>query len=279
MGKLVDKLHQIGQAAGSGIGFLGGRAPAQKPRPAALFVALGVGETAAAEAAAKNGADGVFLTGWTPGADLGAVKSALGATTAIWGVELAGDMVIAPEALKRLAEQGASFAVVQPSSAARVLFEEIEKFDLAATIELPRDDLGLLLIRGQGLLPVQVGMLRADLGAKDIARLSVAGYARLRLEIESLRFPMLLTLKEAPEDADVKTLVHLGIAGLVLSGQGIGASQLGAQVKTLREALEKTPTPREERANVLLGGLLSATGQAPAPGQPQREPEREPERE
>jgi hypothetical protein len=275
MGKLVDKLHQVSQATASGIGFLGGRAPAQKPRPAALFVVLGAGETAAAEAAAKNGVDGIFLTGWTPGADMGALKSALGATTAIWGVELAGDTALGAGALKRLTEQGASFAIVQSSAAARVLFEEVEKFDLAASIDLPRDDLGLLLIRGQGLLPVQVGVLRTDLGAKDIARLSVAEYARLRLAVESLRFPMLLTLKEAPDEADVTTLVHLGVAGLLLSGQGVGASQLGAQVKALRETLEKTPTPREERANVLLGGLLPTAGQVAAPGQPQREPERE----
>jgi len=278
MGKLVDKLEQIGQATGSGFGFLGGRAPARKPRPAAVFVALGTGDAASAEAAAKNGADGVILTDWAPGADLGAIKAALGDKGAIWGVELGADAAVDKEMLKGLADAGAGFAIVESSASARALFAKVEKFDLVAAMAPPKDDMALLLIRGQSLLPVRAALLRADLGARDVARLSVAEYARLRLVVESLRFPALLTLKEAPEEADVATLVHLGADGLVVAGKG-SAAQLGAQVKALIEALEKTPTPKEERANVLLGGLSGGAGQPAAPGQPQREPEQEPEQE
>jgi hypothetical protein len=108
--------------------------------------------------------------------------------------------------------------------------------------------------------------------------MTVAEYARLRLVIESLRFPMLLTIQAEPEADDVKTLVHLGIAGLVLQGQGTSAQQFGAQVKALRETLEKTPTPKEDRENVLLAGLMPAQP-GMAPTQPQREPEHQPDHE
>jgi hypothetical protein len=279
MGKLVDKLHEVSQTTGSGIGFLGGRGPTHKPRPAALFVALGAGDAAAAEAATKSGVDGLFITGWSPGADLSAIKPTLDSKGVVWGVELSADAAAGKDALKSLAEAGASFAVIEPMASARVLFEEVEKFDLVAAMQVPQDDLGLLLVRTQSLLPAQVGLLRADLATRDLARLSIGDYARLRTVVESVRFPMLVTLKEAPESGDVSTLVHLGVAGLVLSGRGASAQQLGADVKALRETLEKTPLPREERDNILLSGFMPTPGQAGAPGQPHREPEREPERE
>jgi hypothetical protein len=277
MGKLVDKLHKVSQGAGSTLGFLGGRAPAQKPRPAALLVVVDVDDAAVAEAAVKSGADGLIVANWTPQAGLGAMKSLLDAKDLVWGVELAasaGDAGL----LKRAADAGAGFALLDPGSSARLLFEEIEKFDLIGAIEMPTSELGLLLIRGQSLLPVQVGLLQPEIAPREVARMTVADYTRLRLVIESLRFPMLLTLQTAPEAEDVKTLVHLGIAGVVLKGQGAAAQTFGAQVKALRETLEKTPAPKEDRDNVLISGLMPMP-QPAAPGQPQREPEREPDHE
>lgn len=281
MGKLVEKLHQVSQATGTTIGFLGGRAPAQKPRPAALLVAVDVAETALAEAALKAGVDALILTNWTPSTGLGGLKSVLAPKDVVWGVELAaasGAGGASDDTLKRAAEAGANFAILEPSAAARTLFGEIEKFDLVAAVEMPTSELGLLLIRGQSLLPVQVGVLRPEIAPRDVSRMTVADYARLRLVVESLRFPVLLALQAAPDEGDVSTLVHLGIAGLVLRGQGASAQQLGAQVQALRETLEKTPTPKEDRESVSLAGLMPMPPQG-APGQPQREPQREPERE
>jgi hypothetical protein len=278
MGKLVDKLRQVSQATGTSIGFLGGRGPTQKPRPAALVVSVDIADAAVAEAAVKNGADALILADWTPQAALGAMKSLLGTKDLVWGIDLAAAPGADAGLLTRAAEAGAGFALLDPNAAARLLFEEIEKFDLVGAIEMPTSELGLLLIRGQSLLPAQVGLLRPEISPRDVARMTVADYVRLRLVIESLRFPMLLTLQAAPEAEDVKTLVHLGIAGLLLKGQGATAQQFGAQVKALRETLEKTPTPKEERESVLLPGLMPTPQQA-TPSHPQREPEREPDHE
>ena len=90
--------------------------------------------------------------------------------------------------------------------------------------------------------------------------------------VESLRFPVLLSLNAVPADEDVATLVHLGIDGLVLPGQAANPQQLGAQVKALREALEKTPTPKEEHENVFIAGLMPTVPRE-TPAQPEREPE------
>jgi len=278
MGKLVDKLHKVSQGAGSTLGFLGGRAPAQKPRPAALLVSVDVDDAAVAEAAVKSGADGLILANWTPQAGLGGMKSLLETKDLVWGIDLAGATGAADGLLKRAADAGAGFALLDPGSSARLLFEEIEKFDLVGAIEMPTSELGLLLIRGQSLLPVQVGLLQPEIAPREVARMTVADYTRLRLVIESLRVPMLLTLQTAPEAEDVKTLVHLGIAGVVLKGQGAAAQTFGAQVKALRETLEKTPAPKEDRENVLISGLMPMP-QPATPGQPQREPEREPDHE
>lgn len=276
MGKLVDKLRSVGQSGGSGFGFLGGRTPARKSRPEAIFVRLDVAETAVAEAALGGGADGLILSNWTPTTGLGQMKTVLtssSAKEAIWGVDLGAAAGAQKGLLKELADAGAAFAVLDSSASARLLFADVEKLDLVGAVEIPSSELGLLLVRGQSLLPVQAGLLRPEMGAGELARLTVAEYARLRLVVESLRFPMLLALNAAPADEDVATLVQLGIDGLVLPGQAADPHQLGAQVKALREALEKTPTPKAERENVSLAGLIPSAPHE-TPGEPEREPER-----
>lgn len=278
MGKLLDKLRAVGQTGGSGIGFLGARGPARKPRPAAIFVRLDTTDTAVAEAALANGADGLILSGWTQTTGLGQMKSVLSgsdAKEAVWGADLGTAAGARKEQLQELADAGAAFAMLDSSAAARLLFADVEKLDLVSAVEIPSSELGLLLVRGQSLLPVQVGLLVPEMGAGELARLSVAEYVRLRLVVESLRFPTLLALNAPPAEDDVTTLVHLGIDGVVLPGQAANPQQLGAQVKALRETLEKTPTPKEDRENVLLAGLMPSPRQGEAPGQPEREPEHE----
>jgi hypothetical protein len=65
------------------------------------------------------------------------------------------------------------------------------------------------------------------------------------------------------------------VSGLVLPGAGVGAEKLGAQVKALREQLEKTPARSEDRSPVAIGGLMEFSGASLTP--PQRSPRREPE--
>src|SRR5262249_19708200 len=149
--------------------------------------------------------------------------------------------------------------------------------DLVVEVPIPKEDLGLLLLRTENLLPAQVALLRAGLASADLASMTVADYARLRLASESLRFPVLLMLAEAPETAHVRTLVRLGVSGLVLPGTGLTAEQLGMQVKLLREQLEKTPARVEDRSPVAIGGLMEAGGQSLPPRIPRREPSPEPE--
>jgi len=117
----------------------------------------------------------------------------------------------------------------------------------------------LLLVRGQSLAPAQLGLLNTGLGSTEIARMSVADFARMRLVVESLRFPALISLKEAVAAEDALTLTRLGFAGVVLASQGT-PEQIGTQAQSLREALEQVPTQKTERGDVTLGGY--ATGGA-----------------
>ncbi|HEV2460122.1 MAG TPA: hypothetical protein VGS80_17335, partial [Ktedonobacterales bacterium] len=239
MGKLVDKLRQVGQGSGSGMGFLGPRTPAQAPRPAAVLVSLGAGDVAAAEAAVKNGADGIIVTRWKPGTELGKLHAAV-QSSAVWGVE-AGDARTGSDALKSAQEAGASFALIGQSAPARLLVESLDGFDYVVAVDPPSDDLGLVLLRAENLLPAQVALLQLRLSNADLASMSVGAFARLRLICEGLRFPVLVTLAGAPEAAHIRTLVRIGADGIVLPGEGVTASALGQQVQALREQLEKTP--------------------------------------
>ena len=280
MGKLVDKLQQVKQSSGSGIGFFGrSQAAAAKPRAAAVLVSLGAKDVAAAEAAVKAGADALLFTGWTPKSDLRAFSSAAGTGNVLLGVWLAEGETGSYGTLKQVREAGASFAVVGTNASAHMLFEELDHFDRVVTLDAPQDDLALLLLRVQNLVPAQAALLRVGLNANAIARMSVAHYARLKLVVESLRFPVLATLDNAPETQSVPVLARIGFAGLVLPGAGVAADTLGSQVTALREELERTPISHEESESALLGGLVGLQGAAPAPQpQPEREPEREPER-
>ncbi|MEO7000244.1 MAG: hypothetical protein ABI068_00390 [Ktedonobacterales bacterium] len=277
MGKLIEKLQQVSQSGGGGMGFFGrAREAERKARPAAVLVSLGVKDVAAVEAVAKQGADAVIVTGWTPqSADLSAIKNALASSPTIYGVELAAN-VSGDGVLKAAQEAGASFAVLPASAPARILYEEVEQFDRVVTLDLPGDDMGLLLLRTQSLLPAQVALMRLDMPSAALANLSVADYAKLRLVAESLRFPLLVVVKEAAEQEATSMLARLGVDGIVLAGAGMAAATLGAQVQAVREALEHTPVHDKGDSSVSLGGLMSAAGTSLTPPT-RREPEREPD--
>ncbi len=275
MGKLLDKLQQVGQGSRTGFGFLPStKGQGQAPRPAAILVSLGADGVALAEAAAKAGADGVLVTGWTPGTDVSKIAAALQGSEAVWGVEYVDEGPYGDNTLKQAQEAGASFAVVGPASPVRALFDEIEKFDFVVTVDPPRDEMGLVLLRAQNLLPVSAAIVRAQITSADLAKLTVADFAQLKLVFESLRFPALVTLREAPEPAMLKTLVRMGADALVVPAADLSASALSAQVKALREELEKTPARPESGESVAIGGLMGASGTSL---QPEKKPEREPE--
>ena len=283
MGKLVEKLQQIGQGSSGAVGFLGlarqQLGQARSARPAAVFVTVDAGSSAASEAALKQGADGIIVTGWKSGADVSAVKAAAEANGGIFGVEYGAESYD-EGTLKKAKEAGASFALVQGTSPAHVLVEEVDGFDVVVAVDVPKADLGLVLLRAENMVPAQAALLRAQISPNGLAKMTVADFARLRLAAEALRFPVLLTLAGAPDDAYVRTLVRLGVSGLVLSADGVSAEKLGTQVKALREQLEKTPIRSEDRSPVAIGGLMDGGGASLTPQRPsRREPEPEPDEE
>lgn len=279
MGKLVDKLRQVGQGnGGGGVGFFGmSRQQSRPPRPAAIVVTVGASDAQAAQAAIGAGADVLIVSGWQPNVDTTAIAAAAG-DQAIWGVEYAAEGRHAEGTLKKAKDAGAAFAVLSQSTPAVALYDDVESFDFVIQLDIPRDDLGLVLLRAENLLPVQAAMFTSRISSADVARMSVADYARLRLATESLRFLVLLPLADAPQQAHVKPLVRLGVNGLVLQGAGVAPATLGEQVKALREQLEKTPLKGDDRdgETVAITGLMQSAGSSitrrePAPAEPDEE--------
>lgn len=281
MGKLLDKLRQISQVSGTGIGFLGARQAAQKPRPAAIFVTLSSSDAPAAEAVSKAGADGVIVTDWRSGADAARLKASLGdgVSAPVWGVEITGASASAAEALKEARDAGVAFVVIGQSVPASALLaaRKLDGLDIVIGFEPPADDLGLVLIRAENLLPATAALLRTSFSAADLSTMSVSGFARMRLLFESLRFPVLAPVAEPPDESQVQLLVRLGAHGIVLPGMDVDGAALASQVRSLKEALEQTPANDDDRPGVAIGGLMEtrpAVGPEPGrqPGEPPHEP-------
>ncbi len=242
-----------------------------------MLVSLRAKDTAAAEAVSRRGADAIILSDWHPDTDVSGLAGALGGSNTLWGIDVSGESG-SYGMLKKAQEAGASFAILDASASAHLLFEELDHFDLVIALNLPTDDMGQMMLRSQNLLPVQTGLTPLGLGKNEIAGMSVAEYLRLKLAVESLRFPLLATLREVPDEKTLPILVRIGFAGLVLQGEGASADALGQQVLALREALENTSVKREESSSsALLGGLISTQGTSLQPER--REPEREPDQE
>ncbi len=281
MGKLIDKLQQIGRGGETGMGFAR-RSAGQPPRPAAVLVALRSGDAGVAEAAAKNGADAVVITDWTPKTDVSAITAALasGGATTLWGVKVGEVEADASDTLKTARAAGASFAVVPATAPASVLFEDVDQFDRVVTLAQPEDEMALVLLRAANALPVQAAFVHLDVSAAALARLSVADFTRLKLIAESLRFPLLVALPatETPDAAASAVLVRLGVDGVTLHGSGASAETVGAQVKAVREQLEKIPAPKDRNDSpISVGGLMSASVPVPNPATPRPTPEPEPD--
>ncbi|MFI5274624.1 MAG: hypothetical protein ACHQ4H_16450 [Ktedonobacterales bacterium] len=262
MGKFLDKLRQVSQVSSSGMGFLGARTPAQKPRPAAILVTLSTADVAAAEAVAKAGADVVIVTDWRPSADITQFKAALGNEAAglVWGIDLRGAENGTAGALQSAQTAGASFAILGREEPASVLVaaRQLETFELVIAVEPPADDLGLVMLRAENLLPAVAALLRTQFSPAEISKLTVGGFTRLRLLNESLRFPVLVPVTEAPDEAQTRLLVRLGIHGIVLPGTNTSGASLAAQIQALKEHLEQAPTNDDDRPGVAIGGLMGA---------------------
>jgi hypothetical protein len=279
MGKLVEKLHQVGQASGGGFGFAGRAASAsRKPRPAAVLVTLNSADVASAEAAAKAGVDGVLISGWTPGTDIDRLKSALVASETLWGVEYAGGSA-GNGVLAAAAEAGAAFVVIGPSAPAAVLFDEVDQLDLVVSIEAPKDDPSLLLVRAENLLPAQVALVSMAGESSSLGKLTVTEFARQRWIFETLRFPALVMLKEAPQAETIRALVRLGADGLIIAGAGSKPETLSRHVQALGEMLEALPAQKSQRGSVAIGGFMGGSGDSALvpgrPGRPSPEPDEE----
>src|SRR5690348_6020915 len=161
MGKLLEKLDKVSQTSNAGIGFLGGRPSGHAPRPIGLLASVKVTDVSAASAAVKNGADGIIALGWKSGASLADLKTAAG--DAALGVELPADA--GAGVLKEAQDAGADFVLAPSALRARALLDEVEKLDVVLELDLPRDDMAVLLLRGQSLAPAQLGLLNTSLGA------------------------------------------------------------------------------------------------------------------
>jgi len=277
MGKLIEKLRQVGQGSSGSFGFFARAQAANTPaRPSAVLVTLAADDVAGAEAAAKAGVDAIIIAGWKPGASVKAIKAALDSANTLWGVEYSGG---AEEDVAAAAQQaGASFLLLGPEAPAAPLYDQPEQFDRVVTLSAPNSEMDLLLYRMVNALPAQAALITLPVGMRDLPKQSLTEYTRLALLAASVRFPVLAAVDETPSLRAARTLVRLGFDGILLSGVGVSATQIGQQVESLRADLEKIPLSEgQEREGVSLGGLIGNLGAGVQPER--REPEKDPDHE
>jgi hypothetical protein len=277
MGKLIEKLRQVGQGSGGSFGFFGrGQAASAVARPAAVLMTLTASDVAGAEAAAKAGVDAIIIAGWKPGADVKAIKAALESANILWGVEYSGG---ADEDVATAAQQaGASFLLLGAEAPAMPLYDQVEQFDRVVTLSAPNSEMDLLLYRMTNALPAQAALITLPVGMRDLPKQRISDFARLALLSASVRFPLLAAVDETPSLRAARTLVRLGFDGIALSGVGASAVQIAQQIESLRADLEKIPLSEgQEHEGVSLGGLVGNLGAAAQPER--RDPEKEPDHE
>lgn len=277
MGKLIEKLRQVGQGTGGSFGFFGrGQTRSVVARPAAVLVTLAATDTAGAEAAAKAGVDAVIIAGWKPSADVKAIKAALESANVLWGVEYSGG---AEDDVASAAQQaGAGFLLLGAEAPAAPLYDQSDQLDHVITLSAPNSEMDLLLYRMANALPAHAAMITLPVGMRDLPKQSISDFARLALLTSSLRFPLMAVVDETPNLRAARTMVRLGFDGIVLTGVGASADQISQQVQTLRSDLEKIPLSEgQEREGVSLGGLIGNLGAGVQPER--REPEKDPDHE
>lgn len=277
MGKLIEKLRQVGQGSGGSFGFFGrGQAASAPARPAAVLVTLAASSVAAAEAVAKAGADVIIISGWKPDTDVAAIKAAMESASVLWGVEYSGG---AEEDVAAAAQKaGAGFLLLGGDAPASPLFDKPEQFDRIVTLTPPQNEMDLLLYRAANALPAQVALVSLPIGMRDLPSLSLSQFSRLALMTTAVRFPLLAVVDEAPTLRASRMLVRLGFDGIVLSGVGASADLIAQQAQQVRADLEQIPmSEAQEHEGVSLGGLMGNLGAGVKPER--REPDREPDHE
>lgn len=277
MGKLIEKLRQIGQGGGGSFGFGGrGQATSASARPAAVVVTLSATEVAAAEAAAKAGVDAVIVASWKPGANVSAIKSALESANTLWGVEYDGGSD--EDAVEAAQKVGAGFMVLGPDAPASALYDKAEGFDRVVTLEVPQSEMDLLRYRIANTLPAEVGLTPLPVGVADLPSLPLSQVTRLAMLTSTARLPLLAVVDDVPTMRATRMLIRLGFDGVVIAGAGIGASQIGQQIAAVRADLEKIPVNEAlGHEGVSLSGLMGSQSASPQPGR--REPDKDPDRE
>ncbi len=271
MGKLIEKLRQIGQGGGGSFGFFGrGQTTSSPARPAAVVVTLRAADVAAAEAIAKAGVDAVIIAGWKPETDITAIKTTLESANTLWGVEYSSG---ADEDITSAAQKaGASFLLLGADAPAAALYEQAEQFDRIITLTTPQSEMDMLLFRVTNTLPAQVAIAPLSVGVAELPTLSLSQATRLTLLTTAARFPLLAVVDDAPSLRATRMLVRLGFDGIVLAGAGMSASQIAQQVQSVRADLEKIPlNEAEEHEGVSLGGLMGNLGAGVQPNR--REPD------
>ncbi len=276
MGKFIDKLRQVGQGGGGSFGFFGrGQVASAPARPAAVIVTLAASNVAAAEAAAKAGADAIIIAGWKPDTDTSAIKTTLESANVVWGVEYAGDAENAAEAAQ---SAGAGFLLLGPDASAALLFDKPEQLDRVVTLSAPQTEMDILLYRMANALPAQAALVTLPVGMRDLPKQSLSEFSRLALLASSVRFPLLAVVDETPDLRASRTLVRMGFDGIVLTGVGASVDQIAQQVQSVRAHLEKIPMNEAQgREGVTLSGLMGNLGAGVQPER--REPDKEPDHE
>ncbi len=273
MGKLIETLQRVGKPSGGGIGFLG-RAQAQtKPKAAGLVVALSQPDTGAVEAVARAGADGVLFIVQNGGSVASSVEpyyeaaAALRATNLPWGLDLADVAeALEPKVFKTLREGGVDFVTFPLNAPARLLQERPEGLDRIVTLGEQRDDPYLLLARAVNLLSVQAVLFEFGWSVDRLRHLTIEELLRYRMLRETLRFPVLVSVKGKPGSDEVRTLMKLGISGVVVQpARDERMAALAQRVAALREELERVPGPEADEEVPSIGQFQMPS--APKPGE------------
>jgi hypothetical protein len=241
-----------------------------------VLVSLRAQDVGAAEAAAKAGADAIILAGWKPGGDITAFKAAAESGKTLWGVRYDGPGDDEPMAAAKAA--GAGFILLGEEAAVGALFDEENPLDRVVSITAPQTELELLTLRTVNALPAQAALVALPKGVAALRSLPTQAFARLAIIAQSLRFPLLAEVDEAPDLIASRAIVHLGIDGIVLSGVGVESGALASQIQAVRSDLEKIP-PLSKGEGVNLSALPTGASALPGQPKPEREPDREPDQE
>jgi hypothetical protein len=232
VGKLIDTLHRAGKAFGPSIGFGINQSQASGKLKAAALIADTAADEAAISAVLKAGADALILPA---GSETDAAK----ASEVAWGIDLRSQTPKNADALKKLHGKGADFILLAQTTSFRPLNERIEHLERVLTITPPTDDPFLINFRAYNLVEADIAILDLKLSARRLAELTVESFAHLRLYVETLRFPTIITLADEPAKEDFATLVRLGAQGIWLPGAKPEA------ITSMRVALENVPREKE----------------------------------